>query len=77
MDNLNKFFAVLVRNPSMMWAAAIGVICTGFGLGILFVPSLSVNLEGSGRYLFAGLLIAYGVYRSYRCYADYKIYGED
>ena len=45
-----------------------GVIITGIGIVLLLAPLLHIALTigETGRYLFAGLFLVYGVFRIYR-----------
>ncbi len=77
MDNLNQFFKKLYATPSLLWKAGAGFIFFCFSIGILVVPSLSLGFTESSRYLFAGLMFLYSLFRFYSCYAEYKTYEDE
>ena len=45
-----------------------GVIITGIGIVLLLAPvlHLELSIEGTARYIFAGVFLVYGVFRIYR-----------
>jgi len=45
-----------------------GVIITGIGIVLLLAPvlHLELSIDGTARYIFAGLFLVYGVFRIYR-----------
>jgi len=77
MDDLNRFFKILFSSPAMLWKAGVGVIFFGLGLGVIFMPGLSLGLVPSSRYAFAGLMLLYSLFRFYGVYAEYKSYRDE
>ncbi len=73
----NKFFKKLYSSPTMLWKAGAGLMFFCLSLGIAFVPSLSLGLIDNSRYMFAGLLMMYALFRLYSCYAEYKSYEDE
>lgn len=45
-----------------------GVIITGIGVVLLLAPllHLALSIDGTTRYIFAGMFLVYGVFRIYR-----------
>ncbi len=72
MNGLNNFFKVFYRSPSMIWKGGVGLVFTGLGIATLFLPSFDLGLETGSRYGFGGLLLFYGAFRLWSCYAEYK-----
>lgn len=77
MDKLNHFFKQLYSSPSLLWKAGAGLIFFCFSIAIIFVPSLSLGFTDNSRYLFAGLLMFYALFRFYGFYVEYKSYHDE
>ncbi|HLP20586.1 MAG TPA: hypothetical protein VK174_09810 [Chitinophagales bacterium] len=73
MNNTNNFFKILYSSPSMIWKGGVGLLFVGLAFAILFLPSFDLGLESGSRYAFGGLLLLYGGFRLYSCYAEYKL----
>lgn len=72
MNGLNNFIRTLFSNPSMIWKGGVGLLFVSLGFATLFVASFDLGLEDKSRYAFGGLLLLYGAFRLWSCYAEYK-----
>ncbi len=72
MSDLNNFFKTLYRSPSMIWKGGAGLLFLCMGVATLVSPSFNIGLEGGAAYAFSGLLVLYGLFRLWGCYAEYK-----
>ena len=72
MEKLNSFFLKLSKSPGLLWKLGASMIFIVFAGAIFFVPSLSVGLSDSTRATFAGILLAYGIFRLVTFYFAYK-----
>lgn len=72
MNRSNQFFKRLYSRPSLLWKACAGIMFFALALVILFIPSITGNLDDNTRYAFAGVLIVYALFRFGTFYAEFK-----
>jgi hypothetical protein len=72
LNETNRFFKKLYSSPSLLWKGGAGVLFIALGFTIVAFPAFIDGLDVKTRYLFAGLLILYGLFRWGTFYAEYK-----
>ena len=77
MDKLNSFFLQLFKKPALLWKLGAALIFVFFAGAIFLMPSLIQGLSDSSRKLFAGVLLAYGIFRFVTFYMEYKQRSDD
>ena len=72
MDDLNKFFKKVVSSGALMWKGCAALLFMCIGLAVLLVPSLTAGAEPKLRSGVGGLITAYGIFRLWTFYMEYK-----
>ncbi len=60
-----------IRSTMLLMGLLMIILFIGLGAYILFNPAFAKVINGQYRPLFGGMLILYGLYRSWRIYVDY------
>lgn len=63
----------LVANPSLLWKAIASFVFIGLAIAFLVLPKIMVGeVDAFTRYGFGGMLMAYGSFRLYMFYSEYR-----
>lgn len=73
MKTKKPFLIRLVANPSLLWKAIASVVFISLAIAFLVLPSIMVGeVDAFTRYGFGGMLLAYGSFRLYMFYGEYR-----
>lgn len=72
MDGVNEFFKRLYSNPALMWKAGAALVFISMAAMIFFVPAIMGGVAKSTRTLSAALIGAYGLFRLFTFFIEYK-----
>ena len=71
MNDRNGFFKKVYSSPSLLWKGGASLLFIGLAITIAAFPAF-IELDKKTRYLFAGMLLIYGLFRLGPFYAEYK-----